>query len=301
MSYTNAMKCAVVGATGYLGTELLRLLASHPGLDVASVQADSTAGRLIGDVVPALGAAYGGLVVAELDPAGLAGADVVFVALPSGASQQVVSELVGTGPVVVDLGADFRLKDAALYPQWYGWEHSHPSLLGDAVYGLPELFRQELTGAGLIASPGCYVTAAATALAPLVASGLAEPEGMIVDAASGTSGAGKSPAAGLHHPLANEAMTPYGLLTHRHTPEMEQVIGARILFTPHLAPMTRGILATCYARPTAVGAAAGERPRRARRWWSISETGTPASRSSTYAVRVRCRRRPMPTARTSCT
>ncbi|MDA8038940.1 MAG: N-acetyl-gamma-glutamyl-phosphate reductase [Actinomycetota bacterium] len=251
------MKCAVVGASGYLGSELLRLLASHPDLDVASVQADSTAGRPLGEVVPALGAAYGGLVIGELDAARLRAADAVFVALPSGASQQLVPELVGAGPVVVDLGADFRLKDAALYPQWYGWEHSCPSLLAGAVYGLPELFRKELAGAGLIASPGCYVTAAAMALAPLVASGLADPRDVIVDAASGTSGAGRSPRAGLHHPLANEAMAAYGLLSHRHTPEMEQVIGARVLFTPHLAPMTRGILATCYARATASATGAG--------------------------------------------
>jgi N-acetyl-gamma-glutamyl-phosphate reductase len=149
----------------------------------------------------------------------------------------------------VDLGADFRLRDASAYPQWYGWEHSVPELLSSAVYGLPELYRPQLAGAGLIAAPGCYVTAAAVALRPLVAGGLVEPAGIIVDGASGTSGAGKAPAPNLHHSLANERYVAYGVLDHRHTPEMEQVIGAQLLFTPHLAPMTRGILTTCYARP----------------------------------------------------
>jgi len=245
------MKCGVVGATGYLGAELLRLLAGHPVLDVAVAQGESTAGSAIGDLYPALGRAYRELVVAELDTAPLEQLDVVFVALPSKASQVVVSALAGHVRLVVDLGADFRLKDAALYPRWYGWEHSVPALLGEAVYGLPELYRRELVGAGLVAAPGCYVTAAAVGLQPLVASGLLEASGIVVDAASGTSGAGKSPAANLHHPLANERFAPYGLLDHRHTPEMEQVIGAQVLFTPHYAPMTRGLLTTSYARPAA--------------------------------------------------
>lgn len=247
--HNDAVKCGIVGATGYLGAELLRLLADHPALDVAIAQADSTAGSAIGEVYPALGRAYRELVIDGLDPGGLEQLDVVFVALPSGSSQDVVAALCGRVPLVVDLGADFRLRDAAAYPRWYGWEHSVPELLGTAVYGLPELYRRQLVGAGLIAAPGCYVTAAAVGLQPLVAGGLLEPSGIIVDGASGTSGAGKSPAANLHHPLANERYAPYALLDHRHTPEMEQVIGAEVLFTPHLAPMTRGILTTCYARP----------------------------------------------------
>jgi N-acetyl-gamma-glutamyl-phosphate reductase len=243
------MKCGVAGATGYLGAELLRLLAGHPVLDVAVAQADSTAGSTIGDIYPALGRAYRDLIVERLDPASLEQLDVVFVALPSGTSQGVVAALAGTVGLVVDLGADFRLRDASAYPQWYGWEHSVPELLSSAVYGLPELYRPQLAGAGLIAAPGCYVTAAAVALRPLVAGGLVEPAGIIVDGASGTSGAGKAPAPNLHHSLANERYVAYGVLDHRHTPEMEQVIGAQLLFTPHLAPMTRGILTTCYARP----------------------------------------------------
>ena len=245
------MKCAVAGATGYLGTELLRLLSTHPSLEVAIAQGGSTAGRRLGDVVPALAPAFGDLVVGALDASELEQADVVFVALPSGASQDVVGRLVGRVRLVVDLGADFRLKDASLYPRWYGWEHSRPDLLEVARYGLPELFGAALRDAELVAAPGCYVTAAALALAPLVREGVVDAGGVIVDAASGTSGAGKAASANLHHPLANERFAPYGLLTHRHTPEMEQAIGAGVLFTPHLAPMTRGILATCYARPAA--------------------------------------------------
>lgn len=243
------MKAGVVGASGYLGAELLRLLAAHPELEVAAAQADSSAGRPIGELYPSLAGAYGDLVVDELDPNALAGLDVLFVAVPSGASQEVVGALFEQGGLVVDLGADFRLKDPAAYLQWYGFEHSRPELLAEAVYGLPELNRQALRGARLVAAPGCYVTAACLALAPFVAGGHIESSGIVVDAASGTSGAGKSPSASLHHARVNEAMVPYGVLTHRHTPEMQQVLGAELLFTPHLAPMTRGILATCYAKP----------------------------------------------------
>ncbi len=242
------MKTGVAGASGYLGAELLRLLAGHPDLEVVVAQGDSSAGAQVADLYPNLAPAYSDLAFSSLDPAGFDGLDAVFVALPSGRSQGVVAALADRVPLVVDLGADFRLKDAAMYPVWYGFEHSAPELLGRFVYGLPELFRHELTGARLVAAPGCYVTAAAIALTPLVREGLIEATGVIVDAASGSSGAGRSPSAALHHPVVNESFSAYGLLKHRHTPEMEQTVGAQILFTPHLAPMTRGILATCYGR-----------------------------------------------------
>ena len=244
------MKAGIVGATGYLGAELLRLLADHPVIDVAIVQADSTAGSAIGEQYPSLARAYKGLVIDSLDPGALGDLDVVFVAVPSGTSQEIVAGLQGRARLVVDLGADFRLKDAALYPEWYHFEHQRPDLLAHAVYGLPELNRRELVGADLIAAPGCYVTAACLALAPFVTNGYVEPRGIVVDATSGTSGAGKSPSPSMHHPLVNERLAPYGVLNHRHTPEMQQVLGAELIFTPHLAPITRGILATCYARPT---------------------------------------------------
>jgi N-acetyl-gamma-glutamyl-phosphate reductase len=154
---------------------------------------------------------------------------------------------------IVDLGADFRLRDPSLYPVWYGEEHAHPDLLDAFAFGIPELFRDELRGASLVAAAGCYVTAAALALAPLVRGGHIETTGIVVDAASGVSGAGRSLKLEHHFGTANENFTAYGLLTHRHTPEIEQAIGAQVLFTPHLAPMTRGLLATCYARPSRSG------------------------------------------------
>ena len=156
---------------------------------------------------------------------------------------------------IVDLSAAFRLKDAAAYPQWYGFTHDQPELLAEAVYGLPERHRDELKGARLIATPGCYVTAATLALAPLIDAGLLDREGIIVDAASGVSGAGRTPTPTTAFCTVDEDFVAYGLLDHRHTPEIEQNLGAEVLFTPHLAPMSRGILATCYARP-----ATGETP-----------------------------------------
>jgi N-acetyl-gamma-glutamyl-phosphate reductase len=228
----------------------LRLLAGHPSFEVVVAQGDTSAGLRVAELYPNLAPCYGDMKYSALDPSGFDGLDVVFVALPSGRSQEMVPALATSVPLVVDLGPDFRLKDASLYPLWYGFEHRAAELLGKFVYGLPELFHHELAGARLIAAPGCYVTAASIALAPLVSQGLIEPVGVIVDAASGTSGAGRSPSASVHHPVVNESFSAYGLLSHRHTPEMEQTIGAQILFTPHLAPMTRGILATCYGRAT---------------------------------------------------
>ncbi len=242
------MRAGIVGGSGYLGAELLRLLAAHPELELAAVQADSSAGSSVAAAYPGLARAYPRTTFGVLDPGALGGYDVVFVAVPSGRSQAVVPDLVGKVGCIVDLGADFRLKDPAAYPAWYGFVHDAPELLASAVYGLPELGREPIRGARLVAAPGCYVTAAALALAPLLAAGVVEPSGVVVDAASGTSGAGRVPSAETHHAAVNESFAAYKLVDHRHTPEMEQITGATILFTPHLAPMTRGILATCYAR-----------------------------------------------------
>jgi len=178
--------------------------------------------------------------------------DVVFLALPHEASLKIVPQLINKVRLVVDCSAAFRLKDPTLYPTWYGFDHDQPAELKAAVYGLPELYRQDLKTAKLIATPGCYVTAASLALAALVKAGVINPQGVIVDAASGVSGAGRAAKHSNSFNTVDEDFTAYGLLDHRHTPEIEQVTGAQILFTPHLAPMNRGILATCYARP-AVG------------------------------------------------
>ena len=245
------MKAGILGASGYTGSELLRLLAGHPEFEVAVATAHSHAGEEVGTHTPSLAAAYPGLAYEDNDPARFDGLDLVFCGLPHGESQRFVPELRSRVGLVVDLAADFRLKDAALYPQWYGEEHGAPELLNEAVYGLPELFRDGLAGATLVAAAGCYPTSAGLSLAPLVRAGLIEPTGIVVDAASGVSGAGRGLKESLHFGSVDENFTAYGLLDHRHTPEMEQIIGGEVLFTPHLAPMTRGILATCYARPTA--------------------------------------------------
>lgn len=238
----------MVGASGYGGTELLRLCAGHPELDVVVATGDTSAGALVGRHTPALAAAYPTLRYERADPAALEGLDVVFFALPHGESQRLVPELVGRVGVIVDLAADFRLKDASLYPRWYGDAHRAPALLDEFVYGLPELFRDEIRGARTVAVPGCYPTAAALALAPFTRRGLVEG-GVIVDAASGVSGAGRATTDRLQFSAVDEDFCAYSLLTHRHTPEIEQVVSLPVLFTPHLAPMTRGLLATCYARP----------------------------------------------------
>ncbi|MBK9178335.1 MAG: N-acetyl-gamma-glutamyl-phosphate reductase [Acidimicrobiales bacterium] len=243
-------RVGIVGASGFTGAELLRLCAGHPGLAVHVATGDSQAGTPVADLYPSLAAAYPGLVFDPYDPDALDGLDLVFLGLPHGAAQAIVPGLRPRVGAVVDLSADFRLKDPALYPRWYGEEHACPDQLGQFVFGLPELFRPALDGATAVAAAGCYVTAASLALAPLVRAGVIETTGVIVDAASGVSGAGRPPKATTAFCAVDEDFTAYGLLTHRHTPEMEQAIGAQILFTPHLAPMNRGILATCYARPT---------------------------------------------------
>ncbi len=244
------MKVGIAGASGYTGAELLRLLSTHPQFEVGVATAHSHAGLPVGGHTPSLRAAYPGLTYDDTDAGVLDGLDLVFCALPHGESQKFVPELRSRVGCIVDLAADFRLKDPALYPQWYGEEHAAPELLSEAVFGLPELFRDDLSGATLVAAAGCYPTSAGLALAPLVRRGLVEPVGIIVDAASGVSGAGRGTREHLHFGTVDEDFTAYGLLAHRHTPEMEQILGAQVLFTPHLAPMVRGILATCYARPT---------------------------------------------------
>lgn len=239
----------ILGASGFTGVELLRLCAQHPELSVSYATGDSQAGSRAASVYPSLATHYPNLVFSEFDLASALRCDVVFLCLPHEAALEIAPQLVGKVRLVVDLSAAFRLQDTSLYPRWYGFEHTQPTLVKQAVYGLPEMYRSALAGATFIATPGCYVTAASLALAPLVKSGVIEPSGVIVDAASGVSGAGRALKQSSMFTSVNEDFTAYGLLDHRHTPEMEQVTGAQILFTPHLAPMNRGILATCYARP----------------------------------------------------
>jgi N-acetyl-gamma-glutamyl-phosphate reductase len=253
-----AYRAAVVGASGYTGAELLRLLAGHPEIDAVHVTADSNAGLAVGELFPSLAPAYRGVPLVKLDPVDLAGLDVAFLALPHGESQRITPAVLAQVSHVVDIGADFRLP-AAAYEEWYGEAHAAPELLDDFSYGLVELYRPQLASASHIANPGCYPTAVSLALAPLLAAGLVEPAGIVADACSGVSGAGRALKPGSLFSETNEDVSAYSLLTHRHTAEMEQALGhvsggpVSVLFTPHLVPMTRGILATCYARPAAGG------------------------------------------------
>jgi N-acetyl-gamma-glutamyl-phosphate reductase len=251
--YDHAMtiRAGIVGASGYTGAELLRLLAAHPDVTVEVATAETQAGGMVADLYPSLAAGYPALPLTTFDAAAVEGLDLVFLGLPHQASMALAPQLVGRVGCVVDLSAAFRLKDASLYPTWYGFDHDQPQLLAEAVYGLPERHRADLKGARLVATPGCYVTAATLALAPLLDGGLIDPAGLIVDAASGVSGAGRKDTAANSFCTVDENFVAYGLLDHRHTPEIEQNLGAQVLFTPHLASMNRGILATCYARPAA--------------------------------------------------
>jgi N-acetyl-gamma-glutamyl-phosphate reductase len=246
------IRVAVIGGSGYTGAELMRLLLGHPRVEVTLVTGQSKAGMPVSTVLPSLAGVYPGLIESYDADETARRADVAFCALPHGASAGIVSELRDRGLVVLDLSADFRLTDPAVYKEWYG-EHLAPARFGTAAYGLVELHRESLRAADLIAVPGCYPTAANLALAPLLKAGLVESGGIIVDAKSGASGAGRSPLPTTHLPEAAEGFRAYKAAAHRHTSEMEQELsklaGAelKVTFVPHLLPMTRGILATCYA------------------------------------------------------
>jgi N-acetyl-gamma-glutamyl-phosphate reductase len=237
-----------MGATGYAGAEVLRLAATHPDLAITHATGSSNVGHRVADVVPALAASYPSLLVEPAASIFENDLDVVFLALPHGESQSFVPELVSRGITVVDLGADYRLADASEYPRWYGVEHTSPALLATSVYGLVERHRDELKGATLIAVPGCYPTASVLALGPFFDEGLVERAGVVVNALSGASGAGRATNERLHFSRLSGNAEAYGLLTHRHTAEMQQELGASVLFTPHLVPVARGMLVSAYAR-----------------------------------------------------
>jgi N-acetyl-gamma-glutamyl-phosphate reductase len=247
---TKEVPVAVVGASGYTGAELLRLLAVHPHVRIAGVYAKRAAGERLPAIFPQFAGRLD-LEIRAFDAAEIAAAArVVFCALPHGESSPIVAQLYDRGLTVLDLSADLRLHDPAAYKEWYGHD-AHP-LCQEAVYGIPELARRELRDVRLWAVPGCYPTASLLALAPLVDAGLVSREGLIIDAKSGVSGAGRAATQSVHFSEIGEGVRAYKVAgAHRHTPEIEQGLGARgIVFTPHLLPMTRGILATCYAAPT---------------------------------------------------
>lgn len=250
MSSRSTVRVSVAGASGYGGGELIRLLHAHPAAEIVRLAAGERSGQRADEAWPSLR----GVVRTELEEADAEelaeGVDVVFLALPHGMAMDAAPGILEAGARVVDLSGDFRLRDPAAYPRWYGRSHPAPELLGEAVYGLPELDDGSLGDASLVACPGCYPTAVALALSPLVADGAAG-DTCYVDAKSGISGAGRSPGGEGAFAEANESVRPYGLPGHRHTPEMEQTASreagraVRVSFAPHVVPMTRGILATC--------------------------------------------------------
>ena len=252
-----AYQAAVVGGSGYTGAELLRLLSTHPDIDVVHVTAESNAGAAVAELYPSLAAAYPMLTYAPMDPAAVDGLDLVFLAMPHGASQDFAPQVIDRVGHIVDLGADFRLS-AAEYAQWYGDVHRAPELIDRFAYGMVELYRDDISATHQVAVPGCYPTAASLALAPLFAAGLVESD-VVVDAMSGLSGAGRGLKVTSHFSEVDESVSAYSLLTHRHTAEIEQVLtkvgGRRVhaLFTPHLVPMVRGMQATCHALPAVSG------------------------------------------------
>jgi N-acetyl-gamma-glutamyl-phosphate reductase len=244
------IRSAILGASGYVGGELMRLMANHPAMEVGVAFGASNAGQPVATVHPHLALAFPDMSFAAWDPALLKGCDLILAALPHGETQRLADELIGPGIPFVDLGADFRLGSAVEFERWYGEPHARPELLRKFAYGLPEFFRDQIKGSKLVAAPGCYPTAASLALRPLVEAGAIKKRGIIVDAASGVSGAGRAANAGTHFCTVDGSFRAYGLTRHRHTAEMEMTTGTEVLFTPHLMAASRGILATCYARAT---------------------------------------------------
>jgi len=243
----NKTRVGIINVTGYAGVELARLLSRHPSVELVSVSGRSAAGKKLGEVFPHM-ASVDLTITAELGEV-----DFAFSALPHKESLDVVKALVSGGVKVVDISADFRLKDPALYQEWYGFSHTAPELLAETVYGLPEIYRKDIAKARLVANPGCYPTSAILALAPAIKAGLIGSH-VIIDSKSGLSGSGRTLNLSSHYAEANEDVAAYALEGHRHLPEIEQEVarfmhGAKpvVTFVPHLVPMTRGILSTIYA------------------------------------------------------
>ncbi len=243
---------AVLGASGYSGGEIVRLLLGHPGVELVFFGGNASVGSTLGQLHPHLsGTPEAGMSIRAIDE--VDGADVVLSALPHGACAQLAPSLLERGVRVIDLSGDFR-SPPSVYPAWYGFEHPSPEWLDKAVYGLPELFRDPIRDAVLVANPGCYPTPVALGLAPLLRAGLLEPAPIVVDGKSGLSGAGRVAGDTGSHVMTEESVRPYRFPRHQHTPEMERALelaaGARpsVSFVPHLVPAVRGVLVTCYAR-----------------------------------------------------
>ncbi|HHX50171.1 MAG TPA: N-acetyl-gamma-glutamyl-phosphate reductase, partial [Clostridia bacterium] len=249
------IKASIIGATGYTGVELIRILSLHPEVELGALTSQSYVGEEIAGIYPSLQGRVQKLCQEQDLKQILEASHVVFVALPHGHSVPVVKEAISRGKKVIDLGADFRLRQAEVYEEWYQVKHGAPELLPEAIYGLPEIYRERISGEiAIVANPGCYPTAAILALAPALAEKLISPESIIIDAKSGVSGAGRKLSLTSHFSEVNDSIRPYGVASHRHTPEIEQELQAlagrqfQVSFTPHLVPMTRGILVTGYGQ-----------------------------------------------------
>lgn len=240
------IKVGIVGATGYTGTELLRILANHEFVEVTEVYSHSSAGKRLAEVVPHLSHFYGSLELRAFDADG-AQADAYFVCLPHGSAQEAVYQLIERGKKVIDLSADYRLKNISVYESVYGVKHSHPELVKKAVYGMPEIQADAIGKAQLVANPGCLARASILALYPAAKAGIINPP-IVVDAKTGVTGAGRGVRQDLHFPEMNEDFRPYGALSHRHEPEIVQQTGLStgLFFVPHLVPVDRGILVSAY-------------------------------------------------------
>lgn len=243
------VRIGIVGATGYGGRELIRLLGTHPEAELVAVASTSVAGQQLGEVLPAF-RKQSKLVFEAFDAAALAAScDVVFIAVPSTQSMQCGADLRRAGARVIDIGPDFRLKDKEVFAKHYKVDHAAPELLDEAVYGLPTWYRTELRSANLVAGPGCYCIGAILPLRPLVQAVTLDTP-VVIDAISGITGAGRTPSEAYHFPEMNENLRAYNIGKHRHTPEIEQELGfkAMVQFTPHVAPLNRGILSTITVR-----------------------------------------------------
>ena len=264
------IRIAIVGASGYTGAELVRLLARHACVDIAAMTAERKAGMSMGAAFPHL-AGLGLADLVTLDDVDWSGVDAVFCCLPHGTTQDVVAGLPGHLKVI-DLSADFRLADVDTYAQWYGHAHRAPELQAEAVYGLSELARGAIAGARLVACPGCYPTSAQLPLVPLIEAGVIAADGIIIDSKSGVSGAGRAPKEGTLFAEVGEGVHAYGVASHRHAPEIEQGLSlaagrsVTVNFTPHLMPMNRGILSTIYVRLSAGSSADDARDALAERY-----------------------------------
>ncbi len=250
-------RIAIIGAAGYTALELIKILLRHPDVEIAAVADQLKPEPHITEMHPSLIGRLD-LKVEVLTPQQVADrAECVFGCLPHGVAASMVPHFLDVGCRMVDFSADYRLGDAATFAKWYDQEHPDPDRLGKVVYGLPELFREEIIKAQLVANPGCYPTSTILALAPLLKAGQIETEGIVVDSKSGVSGAGRNPSPVAHYPECNESMMAYGVGGHRHTPEIDRILGMaagcqlEVVFTPHLIPMNRGILTTTYSHPTA--------------------------------------------------